>query len=238
MQRLSLDAPSTRRSRRVFGILIFAAACLFLLTMLPASPLYHGTVAVDSSMGSTGSEVRQIQSRLKSWGYYTGAVDGIYGAQTRDAVSYFQSRNGLTVDGIAGPVTLNAIGIASTSSSGGTGGSNNLNLLARLISAEARGEPYVGQVAVGAVVLNRVQHPSFPDTIAGVIYQPGAFTCVDDGQFDQPISESAYRAARDALNGWDPVGGAIYYYNPSTATNSWIRGRPYITTIGKHVFCA
>lgn len=238
MQRLHLGAPPIRNSRRIFQILIFAVACLFIFNMLPITHTNKQTVDTYSSMGSTGSEVRQIQSRLKSWGYYTGSVDGIYGAQTRDAISYFQSRNGLTVDGIAGPATLNAIGIASTSSSGGTGGSNNLNLLARLISAEARGEPYVGQVAVGAVVLNRVQHPSFPDTIAGVIYQPGAFSCVDDGQFDQPIAESAYRAARDALNGWDPVGGAIYYYNPSTATNWWIRNRPYITTIGKHVFCA
>lgn len=233
MQRLYLDAPPIRHRIRVLLIIVFTIISFLLIALIPKIR----TVETYSSMGSSGNEVTQIQTRLRNWGYYFGTIDGVYGPQTRDAVSYFQSKNGLTVDGIAGPATLSAIGISSTSSSGGTGGSNNLNLLARLISAEARGEPYSGQVAVGAVVLNRVEHPSFPDTIAGVIYQPGAFSCVDDGQFDQPIAESAYRAARDALNGWDPAGGAIYYYNPSTATNSWIRSRPYVTTIGKHVFC-
>ena len=163
----------------------------------------------------------------------------MYGTQTQDAVIKFQKKNGLRVDGIAGPETLAAIGISSSSgSSGSTGAStSDVNLLARTISAEARGEPYSGQVAVGAVILNRVEHPSFPDTIAGVIYQPGAFSCLNDGQFDQPVAESAYRAARDALNGVDPSGGAIYYYNPVTATNEWIRSRPIINTIGQHVFC-
>ena len=138
------------------------------------------------------------------------------------------------------------MGIYSTSSGDSSGSSsgggkytqNDYNLLARLISAEARGEPYTGQVAVGAVVLNRVEHPSFPDTIAGVIYQKGAFSCLTDGQFNQPVAESCYRAAQDALNGWDPSGGAAYYYNPRTATNQWIRSRPVIATIGKHVFCS
>lgn len=210
------------------------AASFLVITLLIISLPSHSYVKALSQEGSSGSEVREIQTRLKNWGYYFGSVDGIFGPQTRDAVIYFQSNNGLTADGIAGPATLGAMGISSGYSSSS---SSNLNLLARLISAEARGEPYVGQVAVGAVVLNRVQHPSFPDTIAGVIYQTGAFSCLDDGQFNQPISESAYRAARDALNGWDPVGGSIYYYNPATATNQWIRSRPYITTIGKHVFC-
>ena len=149
---------------------------------------------------------------------------------------YFQRKNKLTADGIAGPATLAAMGI--TSSSQGNGASNNdYNLLARLISAEARGEPYVGQVAVGAVVLNRVAHSSFPNSISGVIYQSGAFTCLTDGQFNKPIADSAYKAAREALNGWDPSGGAIYYYNPRTATSKWIFSRKTITTIGKHRFC-
>ena len=146
----------------------------------------------------------------------------------------YQRDRGLKVDGICGPETLGALGI-SVKAADST--ENNVNLLARLISAEARGEPYVGQVAVGAVVLNRVEHPSFPNTISGVIYQSGAFTCVTDGQFQQPVAESAYRAARDALNGWDPSGGAIYYFNPVTATSKWIWSRPLIVTIGKHRFC-
>ena len=147
----------------------------------------------------------------------------------------YQQDHGLWVDGICGPETLGALGIRVKAASSTE---NNVNLLARLISAEARGEPYVGQVAVGAVVLNRVEHPSFPNTISGVIYQSGAFTCVTDGQFQQPVAESAYRAARDALNGWDPSGGAIYYFNPATATSKWIWSRPLILTIGKHRFCA
>ena len=107
-----------------------------------------------------------------------------------------------------------------------------------MISAEARGEPYTGQVAVGAVIINRVEHPSFPNTISGVLFQPGAFSALYDGQYDEPIADSAYQAARDAINGVDPSGGAIYYYNPKTATNQWIRSRPVITTIGRHVFCS
>lgn len=187
-----------------------------------------------SKMGSTGSEVTKIQTVLKQKGYYTGGIDGIFGTKTRAAVRKFQSANGLAVDGIAGPKTLAKLGIKSGSASNS---SADYNLLARLISAEARGESYMGQVAVGAVVLNRVEHPSFPDTISGIIYQKGAFSCLNDGQFYQPIADSAYRAARDALNGVDPSGGAIYYYNPKTATNTWIRSRKIITTIGKHVFC-
>ena len=192
------------------------------------------TVGALSKMGSTGSEVSKIQSRLKEWGYYDGTVDGIYGIKTRDAVIKFQKKNGLTPDGIVGSKTLAAIGI----SGGGGYNSADYELLARLISAEARGESYLGQVAVGAVVLNRMEHPSFPDTLAGVVYQNGAFSCLDDGQFYEPIADSAYSAARDALNGLDPSGGAIYYYNPKTATNKWIRSRPVITTIGRHIFCS
>lgn len=188
-----------------------------------------------SKMGSRGAEVRQIQTRLITWGYMSGKVDGIYGVKTREGVKYFQRKNGLTVDGIAGKKTLAALGISSSGESNTADA--DYNLLARIISAEARGETYSGQVAVGAVVLNRIEHPSFPDTLSGVVYQKGAFSCLDDGQFNVAVADSAYRAARDALNGVDPSGGAIYYYNPATATSKWIRSRPIIKTIGKHVFC-
>lgn len=192
-----------------------------------------------SKLGSTGDEVRSIQRRLKEWGYYSGSVDGIYGASTKAAVAKFQKANSLTADGVAGSATLAAIGLPTGQSTSGTGtqSSSNVNLLARLINGEARGETYEGQVAVGAVVLNRVKHPSFPNSISGVIYQPQAFTAVDDGQINAAVEASCLRAARDALSGWDPTGGAIYYYNPVTATNKWIRSRPVITTIGKHIFC-
>ena len=186
--------------------------------------------------GSSGNTVTQIQQKLSQWGYYSGSVDGIYGSATEAAVKKFQQKNGLAVDGKAGPETLSAMGIFESNSA--AQGNGDVYLLARLISAEARGEPYQGQVAVGAVVLNRVDHPSFPNTMAGVIYQKGAFSCLDDGQFDQPIADSAYQAARDALNGADPSGGAIYYFNPATATSKWIWSRPHLLTIGKHRFCA
>lgn len=189
--------------------------------------------------GASGATVTEIQTRLKNWGYYSGEVDGMFGSATEKAVKYFQQKNGLTADGVVGAQTLAALGINGGGGdlSGGTQ-SGNLYLLARVISAEARGEPYTGQVAVGAVVLNRVRHSSFPNSISGVIYQSGAFSCLDDGQFDEPIAESAYRAAQDALNGSDPSGGAIYYFNPATATSKWIWSRPLIVTIGKHRFCS
>ena len=194
-----------------------------------------------SAVGSRGTEVRNIQRRLKEWGYYNGSVDGIYGTKTRSAVIKFQKNHKLTADGICGPETLELIGLPTgkdTTSNNNGYSSSDYQLLARLISAEARGEPYTGQVAVGAVVLNRVEHPSFPNSISGVIYQKNAFTCITDGQFDKPIADSAYSAARDALNGMDPSGGAIYYFNPSTATSKWIWSRPLIKTIGKHRFCS
>ncbi len=171
-----------------------------------------------------------IQTKLKRWGYFDGPVDGIYGSKTSKAVRSFQRKNGLIADGVAGPATLKALGMEQTSQNSGSsqtgssGGnaSGDVALLAKVISAEARGEPYDGQVAVGAVILNRIAHPSFPNTLAGVVYEPGAFTCMVDGQIDQPIASSAYQAARDALNGTDPSGGAIYYFNPVTATSAWI----------------
>lgn len=220
----------------VWGILVII---LLNLVMILLVVRLGGVTPTLSKQGSTGSEVRQIQTKLKGWGYYRGSVDGIYGSGTRGAVLSFQKKNGLSADGVAGPATLQAMGIAS-SSDGGAGGysSNDVNLLAKVISAEARGEPYTGQVAVGAVILNRIQHPSFPSTLAGVIYQPGAFSCLNDGGINAPISQSAYKAARDAINGWDPSGGAIYYYNPAKATSGWIFSRPVLTVIGSHRFCS
>jgi N-acetylmuramoyl-L-alanine amidase len=192
-----------------------------------------------SKYGSRGDEVIQIQTKLKRWGYYSGSIDGIYGSQTLEAVKYFQRKNGLVVDGIAGKNTLEAMGIytSSSSSSSSTTSSSDLNLLARLVYGEARGEPYSGQVAVAAVVLNRVKSSDFPNTISGVIYQKGAFDVVSDGQINLTPNSTATQAAQDALNGWDPSYGSIYYFNPSTATNQWIWSRPHVITIGKHRFC-
>lgn len=218
--------------KNIFKISI-VLVILFLLGITVANSISTATAL--SRYGSTGTEVTQIQTRLKNWGYYTGSVDGIYGSQTTTAVRYFQSKNGLYVDGIAGTRTLQALGINSNAEASSSR-ANDLALLARIIYAEARGEPYIGQVAIGAVVLNRVKHPSFPNTIAGVIYQPGAFTAVSDGQFNLAPDATAKRAAQDALNGWDPVHGAIYYYNPAKTTNKWIYSRPVVATIGKHVF--
>ena len=202
---------------------------------------YEKNKAVEtlSKYGSRGSEVTQIQTKLKRWGYYSGSIDGIYGTQTVNAVKYFQRKNGLTADGIAGPATLKAMGITSSSNSSSSSSSynNNLNLLARVIYGEARGEPYTGQVAVGAVVMNRIKSSSFPNTLAGVVYQSGAFDAVKDGQVNLTPNSTAKKAAQDAFNGWDPSYGAIYYFNPSTATNKWIWSRPMTVTIGKHRFC-
>jgi N-acetylmuramoyl-L-alanine amidase len=188
-----------------------------------------------SKYGSRSNEVREIQTKLKNLGLYSGSVDGIYGTKTQTAVKTFQKQKGLVADGIAGPKTLKALGIGASSNN--INNNSDINLLAKVISAEARGEPYEGQVAVGGVIMNRISHPSFPNTLAGVVYQKGAFTCMTDGQINSAVTDSAYRAARDALNGLDPSGGAIYYYNPATATNKWIRSRPVIKTIGKHIFC-
>ena len=195
-----------------------------------------------SKYGSRGDEVKQIQTKLKSWGYYNGSVDGIYGSATLSAVKYFQRKNGLTADGIAGTKTLQALGIynsSSNSSSGssGTTNSSNLNLISRFVYAESRGEPYTGQVAVAAVILNRVKSSLFPNTVSGVVYQSGAFTCVSDGQINLSPDATAKKAAQDAINGWDPTYGALYYFNPNTATSAWIWSRPMTITIGNHRFC-
>lgn len=218
----------------------FAVALVFLIN-IAVFLLVNGPLQAEAAsyrQGSTGTVVKQIQQKLKSWGYYSGSVDGVYGAKTVEAVKWFQRKNKLTVDGIAGNATLSALGIQSAAPTSAANTKNSdLELLARLISAEARGEPYTGQVAVGAVVLNRVRHPSFPNSLSGVIYQNGAFSCMGDGQWNAAVTDSARKAAQDAINGWDPTSGAIYYYNPVTATNQWIRSRKVITTIGKHVFC-
>ena len=199
----------------------------------------NATVETLSKYGSRGSEVTQIQTKLKRWGYYSGNIDGIYGTQTVNAVKYFQRKNGLTADGIAGPATLKAMGIMTSSSSSSSSSSynSNLNLLSRVIYGESRGEPYTGQVAVGAVVMNRIKSSSFPNTLSGVVYQSGAFDAVKDGQVNLTPDSTAKKAAQDAMNGWDPSYGAIYYFNPSTATNKWIWSRPMTVTIGKHRFC-
>ncbi len=217
----------------LFVFLNIAAILFTALAMLWQSPQAIETL---SKYGSTGAEVTAIQQTLKDWGLYDGPVNGTYGPLTQAAVKRFQQIKGLQVDGIAGPQTLKALGISVGTIPSAT--ESNVYLLARIISAEARGEPYIGQVAVGAVVLNRIEHPSFPDTLSGVIYQDGAFTAITDGQFDQPIADSAYQAAREALSGNDPTGGAIYYYNPDKTSNQWIRSRPVIKRIGAHLFCS
>ena len=224
---------SPERKKLILALAVIFAVNIFIIALAQRAS------AEIYKKGSGGAVVSEIQTRLKNWGYYNGAVDGVYGSRTEKAVRWFQEKNGLNVDGQVGDQTLAALGMpVSGQSSNGSGNSGSLDLLARLISAEARGEPYEGQVAVGAVVLNRVDHPSFPNSIAEVIYQPGAFSCLDDGQFDEPVAESAYRAAQDAMNGWDPSYGAIYYFNPITATSKWIWSRPLIVDIGKHRFCS
>ncbi len=212
---------------------LIAAVSLFLLLALTLS----SASAAVLTMGSRGEKVALIQQRLKDWGYYTGDVDGVFGRGTYNAVVRFQRHNGLSVDGQVGKKTAAAMGISLTGSvSAALYRESELSLLARLVSGEARGEPYIGQVAVAAVVLNRVRSDEFPDTVSGVILQPGAFDAVWDGQFDMTPTDSAVRAARDAMNGWDPTGGCTYYYNPSTATNEWIWSRQVQLTIGQHAF--
>lgn len=234
------------------GIAVAAAAALFAgyaavdLQFQPeACPVAEVYDAAVLKQGSRGGEVKEVQRRLKMWGYYSGAVDGIYGSKTVEAVKYFQRKNGLTADGVAGKATFAALGMndsvkALEKEQNYTGGSNytssDVYLLAKCIYAEARGESYTGQVAVGAVVLNRVDSPQFPNTIAGVIYQKNAFTAVNDGQINLEPDRTAINAATDAMNGWDPTYGCLYYYNPAVATSSWIFGRETVTVIGKHVF--
>ena len=218
-----------RKNALILAVLLLVAIVLGAINEPASADLYK--------KGSSGQVVLEIQKRLKDWGYYDGRADGAFGAATEKAVKLFQQKNGLTADGQVGAETLAALGINAAQVGQDSTPESDLQLLARLISAEARGEPYIGQVAVGAVVLNRVEHPSFPNTLADVIYQTDAFTCLYDGQFDEPIAESAYRAAQEAMDGYDPSYGALYYFNPATATSQWIWSRPLIVTIGKHRFC-
>lgn len=223
------------KQRKLMALLLI----LSIITYLSYNIFFREETYGLSKYGSRGNEVTQIQTKLKRWGYYTGSVDGIYGSKTVAAVKWFQRKNGLTADGIAGPKTLAAMGIYNSSNSGSStsNSSTDVNLLARLVYGEARGEPYTGQVAVAAVVLNRVKSSSFPNTIAGVIYQSGAFDAVRDGQINMSPNSTAIKAAQDAINGWDPSYGAIYYFNPNTATSKWIWSRPLTVVIGNHRFC-
>lgn len=223
-------------AKRVFSVLLALAILFCGAAAFRRNAVAPETADALSRLGSSGEEVRQIQTKLKSLGYYDGAIDGLYGARTQAAVTAFQRSCGIAADGIAGPKTLLYLGLGSTNAASAVS-SSDAYLLAKLIAAEARGESYTGQVAVGAVVLNRVSHPSFPDSIAGVIYQAGAFSCVRDSNWSVEPTAASRKAATDALNGWDPSGGAVYYYNPRTAKSQWIRTRPVICTIGNHVFC-
>ncbi|MDP4144419.1 MAG: spore cortex-lytic enzyme [Bacillota bacterium] len=220
-------------------VLILILLFTYVSVSTTVSPYFNAVRAVTYKYGSRGSTVITIQTKLKNWGYYNGSVDGIYGYQTYLSVKSFQTKNGLTPDGIAGDITLKALGIFTNTTAARSydANSQDVNLLARLINGEARGEPYEGQVAVGAVVLNRTRDPRFPSTVAGVIYQPGAFTATVDGQIDANLEQTSINAARDALNGWDPSGGALYYYNPAKTTNAWIWSRTVIKIIGSHRFC-
>lgn len=213
----------------------------FLLAMMIAFGLCLSPALADIvlEVGSSGANVTKVQNRLIQYGYMTGSADGKYGEKTRDAVILFQKRNGLTVDGRVGKATAAALGVtltSSTSSASSTIVSVDQKLLAKLVYAEARGESYKGQVAVAAVVLNRVSSSSFPNTISGVIYQTGAFSCVSNGSINNTPNDTAIRAALDAMNGWDPTNGCLYYYNPGKTSDSWIRTRTVVTVIGNHYF--
>lgn len=229
-----------KKNFKKITLISLTALVIYLAVNVFFNPYYNAVNAVSYYYGSRGDVVYKIQDKLKRWGYYTGSIDGVYGYNTYTAVRKFQAKNGLSVDGVAGDRTLASLGISVASNKvyASSGSYNqNITLLARLINGEARGEPYAGQVAVGAVVINRTRNPKFPSTIAGVIYQQGAFTATVDGQINAKLEQSSINAAKDALNGWDPSGGAMYYFNPATATSKWIWSRPLIKIIGKHRFC-
>lgn len=221
------------------------SVCMILVLSLAFTAFYINThpsendtaIHALSKLGSKGDEVRRIQKKLKELGFYSGAVDGIYGSATKKAVTAFQKNCGITADGIAGPKTLKFLGLEASSASSGKYSQSDIELLAKLIAAEARGETYVGQVAVGAVVLNRVAHASFPDTIAGVIYQKGAFSCINDSNWTVSATSTSRKAAQDCINGWDPSGGAVFYFNPRKTNDAFMHSRPVITVIGNHTFC-
>ena len=244
------------------GLAVVALACALVAPLTAVTAKQHQAVNPEAivaeteelvvctavlKQGTSGNDVKEVQRRLKQWGYYKGSVDGVFGEGTKKAVIAFQKKNGLTADGVVGKSTYKALGMTKSyeilagQSSGGAQAQNGYSsadvyLLAKTIHAEGRGEPYTGQVAIGAVMLNRVRNAAFPNTISGVVYQKHAFTAVSDGQINLTPNETAMRAARDAINGWDPTGGALYYYNPAIATSAWIFDRQTVTVIGKHVF--
>lgn len=224
--------------KSVFLIFALALALATILSLLFIETPDVAQAAV-LKQGSRGDSVKTVQQKLIRWGYLKGSADGIFGAKTKAAVVAFQKKNGLTADGIIGARTAQALGISlsGTTSSSSSASSTDLNLLARVVYGEARGEPYTGQVAVAAVVLNRVRSSSFPNSVAGVVYQSGAFDCVSDGQINLTPNQSAYNAAKDALNGWDPTYGCLFYYNPRTATSKWMLSRTVKLSIGNHAFC-
>lgn len=212
--------------------------------------------------GAIGSDVFELQSRLKNIGYFTGKIDGVFGWRTYWALRNFQYEFGMPIDGLAGTATKaklvkvtkyngpqnaatpkaatpkKAAPKKPTAANTPNGYSqNDIRLMANAVHGESRGESYTGQVAVAAVILNRVNSASFPNSISGVIFEPGAFTAVADGQIWLTPNESSKKAVIDAINGWDPTGEALYYFNPDTATSGWIWGRPQIKRIGKHIFC-
>ncbi|HLV09086.1 MAG TPA: spore cortex-lytic enzyme, partial [Halanaerobiales bacterium] len=224
----------------------FLAAFLLLLIVITAIYFIPHIQAAQPTLywGNRGSAVRTLQWKLQQWGYFSGRVDGVYGSQTYRAVIDFQRKNRLRVDGIVGQQTWRALGYEWSGAGSqqvsarttGVSRNNDLELIARLIHAEARAEPYEGKVAVAAVLLNRVASPSFPNTISGVIYQPLAFESVANGQFNYPPTNEEVRAARSALNGWDPTHGALFFWNPSKPVNQWIWSRNIVRRIGEHVF--
>ncbi|HIW05104.1 MAG TPA: spore cortex-lytic enzyme [Firmicutes bacterium] len=221
-------------------VLLMSLVCLITMTAVWLVPSASTAGAAHIVKGDTVANIKAVQTRLSDLGYYNYKIDGLWGWRTTNAVKNFQRDYGLTQDGIVGAWTERSLKItlnsSSSSSSSSSVSSSNLDLLARCVYAEARGEPYTGQVAIAAVVLNRVESPSFPNTISGVIYQKGAFTCVSDGQINLTPNQTAYNAARDALNGWDPTNGCLYYYNPATATSKWIWSLKVQITIGRHSF--
>ncbi len=223
---------------QIVSVILLVVVVTMTAVFLGMSDSGQSQDCVKLQQGNSGNKVKLIQEKLKNWGYYDGEIDGIYGSGTTKAVRKFQKVNGLNVDGIVGDKTAQKMGISlqNSSSNGSSYNSQDVYLLAKCVYAESRGEPYTGQVAVAAVVLNRVRSSSFPNTIAGVIYQPYAFTAVADGQINLEPNQSAYNAVRDAMNGWDPTNGCLYYFNPSTATSSWIWSREIKLTIGKHNF--
>lgn len=248
MNRFNFEAGKAT-AKKIWQIVVIALLVILMTKMVNYTSTVYNYINTDeiltesyptlSKLGSRGNEVRQIQTKLKQLGYYKGSIDGIYGTNTQKAVIAFQKNCGITADGIAGPKTLLYLGLgAGSGSSSSTGySSNDIYLLAKVIEAEARGESYTGQVAVGAVILNRVEHSSFPDSIAGVVYQSGAFDCVYDSNWSVQPSSTSTKAAQDAINGWDPSGGAIYYYNPAKTSNKWILSRTVVAVIGRHYFC-